>query len=124
MVAPLVLAAVVMVVLLVLVILPGGAGVRRPLADVALMLLILPAALAGLIALALLVGLNYGLYLGLTKLPPYLKIGQDYVALAAGRIQSIVKKVSDAVIAARGASAAARRAASDLGALLPIQRRD
>ncbi len=124
MVAPLVLAAVVMVVLLVLVILPGGAGVRRPLADVSLMLLILPTALIGLIVLALLVGLNYGLFLGLTKLPPYAKIGQDYVALAAGRIQSVIKKASDAVIAARGASAAARRAAADLGGLLPMRRRD
>ncbi len=123
-VAPLALAAVAMIVLLVLISLPGGAGVRRPLADVSLMFLILPTALAGLIVLALLAGLNYGLWFGLRRLPPYFKIGQDYVALAAGRIQGYVKKASDAVIATRGASAAARRAAADLGARLPLPRRD
>jgi hypothetical protein len=123
-VAPLVLAALVMLGLLALVILPGGAGVRRPAADVSLILLSLPALLILLIVLALLVGVIVGLFLALTRLPPYIKIGQDYVALAADRIQGVVKKASDAVIAVRGASAAAQRAAADLGALLPIQRRD
>jgi hypothetical protein len=123
-VAPLALAAVMLIVLLVLIILPGGAGVRRPLADVSLILLILPTALVGLIVLALLLGLNYGLFLGLTRLPPYFKIGQDYVALAAGRIQGVIKKASGAVIATRGLIAAIQRAASDAGTLLPFQRRD
>jgi hypothetical protein len=124
MVAPLVLATVVTLVLLALIILPIGAGVRRPLADYSLMLLILPVVGLGLIVLALLGGLIYVLQLGLMRLPPYFKIAQDYVALAAERVQGGVKKASDAVIAVRGIVAAARRAAADVGALLPLQRRD
>jgi hypothetical protein len=124
MVAPLALATLLMVVLLVLVILPVGAGVRAPLADVALMLCIIPVAIASLIGLALLLGLNYGVFLGITRLPPYFKIGQDFVSHWANTIRGGVKKASDAVIAARSALAAAQRTASDLGARLPFQRRD
>jgi hypothetical protein len=124
MVAPLALATLVVLVLLALIILPVGAGVRRPLADFSAVLLILPTLLIGLIILALLLGINYGLLLGITRLPPYFKIGQDYARLAANRIQGVVKKGSDAVIGVRGVAAAARQAASDLGELLPLQRRD
>ena len=122
--APLALAALVTLVLVVLIILPGGAGVRRPLADVSLILLILPTAVVGLIALALLIGVNVGLYLGLTRLPPYFKIAQDFVTQAADRVQGGVKKASNGVISIRATIAAARRAASDLGTLLPIKRRN
>ena len=121
--APVILAAVVMVVLLVLVILPGGAAVRSPLADVALILLIAPALLVGLLVLALLAGLAYVLALGILRLPPYFKIAQDYVSLAAGKVQGGVKKASDAVLSARAGVAAARRAAADLRAMLTFQRR-
>ena len=124
MIAPLVLATIVMLALLALVIAPAGAGVRRPLADVAILLLILPTLLIGLIMLALLLGLNYGVFFGLTRLPPYSKLAQDYVVLAADRVKGALKKASDAVIATRGAVAATRRVANDLGALLPFQRRD
>jgi hypothetical protein len=124
MVAPLVLAALVVIVLLVLIILPGGAGVRRPLADISLIFLFVPVVLFGLIIAALLGGLIYVLYLGITRLPPYFKIGQDYVTLAANRIQSVIKKASDNVIAARGGIAAVQRAAADLKTMFSFQRRD
>jgi hypothetical protein len=123
-VAPLVLATLVLIVLMVLIIAPGGAPVRSPLADVALILLIMPALLIGLIALAVIAGLTYVLYLGITRLPPYFKIAQDYVALAAGRIQGVIQKASNAVISTRGLIAAAQRAVTDLGTLLPFQRRN
>jgi hypothetical protein len=120
---PIILATVVMVVLLVLVILPGGAYVRSPLADVALTFLIAPALIVGLLVVALLAGLAYLLALGILRLPPYLKLAQDYAALAAGKIQGGVKKASDAVVSARASVAAARRAAADLRAILTFQRR-
>src|SRR5262245_46667376 len=122
--APIVLATLVMVVLLVLVILPGGAVVREPLADVALTLLILPALIAGLLVIALLFGLVYVLLLGLTRLPPYFKIAQDYVALAAGKIQAAVKRASDGVLSVRASVAAAQRFGADLRAMLTFQRRN
>jgi len=121
--APMILAAVVMLVLLVLVILPGGALVRGPLADVSLILLILPALVGGLLVFALLAGLVYVLALGIVRLPPYFKIGQDYVALAAGRIQRGVKKASDAVLSVRAGLAAVKRAGANLRGALTLQRR-
>ena|SRR5258707_296840 len=121
--APLILAAVVMLVLLVLVILPVGAPVRSPLADVALTLLIVPALIVGLLVVALLGGLVYVLALGLGRLPPYFNIAQDYVALAAGKIQGGFKKASDGVLSVRAALAAAQRLGADLRAMLTFQRR-
>jgi hypothetical protein len=123
MVAPLALAAVVMLVMLVLVILPVGAPVRAPLAAVALILLILPALVVGLLAIALLGGLVYVLALGILRLPPYFKIGQDYVALAAARVQGGAKKVSNGVLSARAGVAAAQRFMAGLRAALTFQRR-
>jgi hypothetical protein len=123
MVAPLVLAAVVMLVLLVLVILPGGAGVRGPLASVALILMILPVLVVGLLMLALLGGLIYVLALSILRLPPYFKIGQDYVALAAARIQGGAKKASDVVLSARAGVAAAQRFMVGIRQALTFQRR-
>ena len=121
--APMILAAIVMLVLLVLVILPGGAPVRSPLADVALILLLLPVLIGGLLVVALLGGLVYLLALGLLRLPPYFKIAQDYVALAAGKIQGGVKKASDGVLSVRAAVAAAQRFGAGLRAMLRFQRR-
>src|SRR5258705_460683 len=74
-VVPLALAGLVMLGALVFVISAAGAGVRGPLADVSLILLILPALVAGLLVAVLLFGLIYGLYLGIVHLPPYFKIG-------------------------------------------------
>jgi hypothetical protein len=123
MVAPLVLAAVVMLVLLVLVILPVGAPVRAPLAAVSLILLIVPALVIGLLVMALLGGLIYVLALGIVRLPPYFKIGQDFVATAAARVQGGAKKVSNVVISARGGVAAAQRFTAGVRAALTFQRR-
>ena len=121
--APIILAGLVVLVLLVLLILPGGAPVRSPLADVALILLNMPALIAGLLLAAVLGGLIYLLALGILRLPPYFKIGQDYVALAAGKIQDGVKKASDGVLSVRAAVAAAQRMGADLRAMLTFQRR-
>ena len=122
-VAPLALAAVVMLVLLVLVILPGGAGVRGPLADVSLILLIIPALVVGLLGVAVFAGLIYVLALGIRRLPPYFKIGHDYVAQAAGVIQGGANKAAHVVISAREGVAATRRILLDLRAVLTFQRR-
>ncbi len=124
MVAPLVLAVAVMLTLLILVILPGGAGVRRPGADVSLILLLLPTLLVGVIVLAVLGGLIFVLALGILRLPPYFKIGQDYVALAAAYVQGGAKRVSDSVLLTRAGVAAVQRVLADLQAAFTVQRRD
>lgn len=123
-VAPLVLAAVVMLTLLILVILPGGAAVRRPGADTSLILLLLPTLLVGLLVMAIMGSLIYGLALGILRLPPYFKIGQDYVALAAAYVQGGAKRVSDSVLSLRAGIAAVQRVLADLQAVFTFQRRD
>lgn len=122
-VAPLVLATVVLIVLVVLIIAPVGAPIRRPLADVSLILLMMPTLLVGLIVFAIIAGLSYVLFLGITRLPPYYKIAQDYVALAAGRVQGGAKKISNGILSVRSGIAAAQRAVTDLRTLLLFQRR-
>ena len=82
---------------------------RSPAADVSLILLIIPAALGGLIVLALLAGLNYGIWLGITRLPPYFKIAQDWVALMGDRIKGGAGKVSGALLKIRTTAAGAQR---------------
>ena len=119
---PLGLAVVVVLVLMVLVIAPGGAAVRAPWADVSLMLLIIPTAFAGLLVLALLAGVNYGIWFGLGKLPPYFKLAQDYVALAGDRVQAAAKKVSDVILSTRSFVAGVQRAAARARAFLSFRR--
>src|SRR6186997_3074899 len=94
---PLAVGVLAVIVALVLIVLPGGADVRSPLADVSLMLLCIPTAIMGLLALALVGGLNYVALLGITRLPPYFKIAQDFVARVAGGIQNGADKVSKVV---------------------------
>ncbi|MEP7358272.1 MAG: hypothetical protein ABI847_13585 [Anaerolineales bacterium] len=122
MLVPLAVALLVFIVLMVLVILPGGAAVRSPLADVSLMILIIPSAIGALLVLALLLGLNYVLFLGVTRLPPYFKIAQDWVAMLADRIQTGAKSVSDVVLKIRSTLAGAKRAAEDVRGFLTFRR--
>ncbi len=119
---PLAVAVVVVIVALVLIILPGGAGVRSPLADVSLMLLIVPTVVLGLLVLALVVGLNYGVWLGLTRLPPYFKIAQDWVAQVADRIQHGADSVSKVILKIRATLAGVKRAANGVRGFLTFRR--
>jgi hypothetical protein len=115
-------AVVVVIVALVLVILPGGAATRSPLAAVSLMLLIVPTVILGVLVLALVLALNYGVWLGLTKLPPYFKIAQDFVARVADGIQHGADRVSKVVLKIRSTLAGVKRAANGIRGLLPFRR--
>ncbi len=119
---PLGVVALIGLVGMVLLILPGGAPVRSPLADVSLMLLIVPTVIVGLLVLALLVGLIYVLFLGITRLPPYFKLAQDWVALFAGRVQTGADSVSNVVLKIRATAAGAKRAANGLRGFLTFRR--
>ena len=119
---PLAVAVVVVIVALVLVILPGGAATRSPLAAVSLMLLIVPTVILGVLVLALLLGLNYGVWLGITRLPPYFKIAQDWVALLADRIQNAADSVSKVILKIRSTLAGVKRAANGVRGFLTFRR--
>ena len=120
--APLALAVVVVIAALVLIILPGGAATRSPLADVSLMLLIIPTAIGGILVLALLGALDYLAFLGITRLPPYFKIAQDWVALLMGRIRGGANSIADVILKIRSGLAAAKRAAADVRDFLTFRR--
>ena len=119
---PLAVGVVVVIVALVLVILPGGAAVRSPFAAVSLMLLIVPTVILGVLVLALVLGLNYGVWLGITRLPPYFKIAQDWVALVADRIQHGADSVSKVILKIRSTLAGVKRAANGVRGFLTFRR--
>ncbi len=116
--APVAMAAVIVVVLLVLLILPVGAPVRSVWADVALIFLIMPAGVMGLLALGVLGGLVFVFSRVLREVPYYFKLGQDWAALAAYRVNGGAARVAGIIMSVRSAWAAARRAARDVRLLV------
>ena len=114
MAVPLGLVVVLALVLLVLLILPGGAAARSPWADVSLIFLIIPTVLAGLITLVLVAALVAGMYFVLRELPGYFKLAQDFMALASYRVQTGADKVSSVVLSIRSVAAGAQRAVNNV----------
>jgi hypothetical protein len=119
---PLGVAVVAVLVVMGLLIAPVGAPARSVWADISLILLIIPASLFGLMGLALIVALSYGLFLLLRELPYYAKRAQDFVALATYRINMIAGKISEVVLSIRSFWAGARKAAADVRGYLPARR--
>lgn len=120
---PLGLAIVIVLVLMGLLIAPVGAPVRSVWADISLIFLIVPAALLGLIFLAITSGLIWLAAKGLTELPFLLKRAQDFVALAAYRVDGAASSVSNVFLSIRSIWAGARKAAADARAIIPVRRR-
>jgi hypothetical protein len=114
---PLGLAVAAVLVPMVLLIAPGGAPVRSVWADVALIFLIIPTAIFGLIALALLVGLIVAAVYGLRELPYLFKRAQDFVALVGYRVQAGAGKASGVFLSIQSLTAGVRRAADDVRGL-------
>jgi len=106
---PLIVAVVGALVALAMVIGAAPAG-RSVWADVSLISLIVIGAALGLIPLALLAGLIFGLWYAVRYLPGYSRIAQDYTALAARYVDLGSQKVTAPVIAVNGAAAAVRGA--------------
>lgn len=119
---PLGLATLAVLVIAVLLIAPVGAPARSVWADISLILLIIPAGLAGLVVLALVAALAYGMYYLLRELPPYAKLAQDFVALATYRVNTGAGKIAEVVLAIRSFWAGVRKAAADVRAYLPAKR--
>jgi hypothetical protein len=119
---PLALAGLVLLVLAVLIVLPVGAPVRSVWADISLIFLIIPTALIGLVVLALIAALVYGLIIVLRELPYYAKRAQDFVALATYRINQIAAKPANLILSIRSFWAGVRKAAAEVRSNLPARR--
>lgn len=114
MAVPLGLAVAAVLTLAVLLILPVGAPARSPWADVSLIFLIIPTAVAALIVLVLVAALVGGLYYLLRELPGYFKLAQDFMAVASYRVQTGADKVSSVVLSIRSVAAGAHRAVNNV----------
>lgn len=89
--------------------LPSAAGVRSPIADVSLVLVIVVAAFFALIALAIVCAIIFGLYYLLRESPFWFKRGQDIVWIVSQQTRSTTRKVTDVVTEANASAAGARR---------------
>jgi len=101
---PVSLAVILMLTLMTLTITSTSAPARSPLADVSLMFLIIPAALWGLVLLALVAGLCVGVIYALRELPPLFKQAQDFMALVAAHTIKYAARVIDGVYSVRSVS--------------------
>ena len=120
---PLALAVVGGLALMILAASPAQAVRQGALADTALILLILPVMLAGLLILVFLTGLcAFVLPLILRELPYRTRQVHEFVWLAAGRVRSVAERLTGAVQSIRSISARARAAVSELQNLFPFGR--
>ncbi len=75
-----------------------GGAVGRLWADISLVFLVLQAMVFTLPLLFIFGGLAYGVGYVIPKLPPYFKIAQDYVALAASEVKRLTRYVEEPVL--------------------------
>ena len=101
---PVVLSAILMVGLIILIILVTfkSEGDVSRWAAISTIWIIIPVLVAGLITLAILIGLIYLMARALSALPTYTAIAQDYVYLAKSYIIRAADKVTVPVIAIDG----------------------
>lgn len=115
--APLAVAVVAAVTLMALAASPAGARSRSAFADVSLILLIVPAAVAGLALLALLCGLGVGVWYARRELPYLFKQAQDILWRVAQETKTYSGRVAHRVMAVHALNAAARAVLADLRSL-------
>ncbi len=108
----------VLIVLTVLVILPQGAGVRSPVADISLIFLIVLASGGAILALAVLVGLVIGVAWLLMRSPFWFKRVQDTTWVISQQARSMTSQVDQRIVGVHINLAALRRAAERISETL------
>jgi len=111
---PLSLAVILTLTLMGLIVVQRADPVRSPLANVSLILLIIPTALWGLVLLALTVGLCVGIIYALHELPPLFKQAQDFMTQVAIETNKYAAKVIDGVYSVRSFGGSAERAVAKI----------
>ncbi len=119
---PVGLALVAAVTLMMLVTMPGAAGRRSAFADASLIFMIVPAALWGVVLLALIVGLSVGLWYALRELPPLFKQAQDLMARVAQQTKAAAGQMTGALASGRNLLGMVRGVAADIRSRLPFGR--
>jgi hypothetical protein len=96
----------------------GGLTFNRAWADVSLIFLILQAMMFALPILLIFGGLAYGVWFIISKLPPYFKIAQDYVALAALRVKQGLSYIEKPILQSKAAAAGAQKFGQEAGKIV------
>lgn len=115
---PMGVATLVLVGLMVLIISAETAYLRSPLADVSLIFVLMPVLAVGLVVLAVVGGLIYGVMYGLRELPFLFKRVQDIVFLVRDYTKDYTGRAARVVIEAEAKVASAQTVAEKLR-LLP-----
>ncbi len=117
------LAVMVIIGLMVVVASPAGAEARSPLADVSLIFVIIPTAFWGLVLLALIIGLCYGLFVALRELPFLFKQAQEFMWLTAHEAKRYTAYVGNAIVSIRSWVAALEKLTTDIRSIFTFGRR-
>lgn len=104
------------------VVLPQGAAMRSPMADVSLIFLICPASVIGLITLALVGGLCFGMYYALRELPFLFKRAQDVLVLVVFYTQKYAGRAANIFLSTRAGLAAGQKTTEHIWALIDRRR--
>jgi hypothetical protein len=105
---PMVVVGLVLVGVFALIVLSGTESISGA-ADASWVLVSLPILLVGLLALALVAGLLFGLGWLLSSVPPYSRIAQDVSARVSEIVQKAMQQVTNVVISALTGFSMARR---------------
>lgn len=111
--------ALLVIVAFVAMIPSGSAGIRRPIADLSLVALIVVWAAIALIGLVVVVALIAGLAYLLRESPFWFKRGQDITWIVSQQTQSTTRQVADAVTSANASVAGLARLIERIRDLFP-----
>jgi hypothetical protein len=106
------------IALTILMILPKGAGLRSPVADISLIFLVVLASGGAILVLAVLIGLVVGVAWLLRRSPFWFKRAQDTTWVISQQARSMTSQVDRRIVGVRINLAALRRAAERISETL------
>jgi hypothetical protein len=121
---PVVAAALLSILAIVLIAVLGGTGVASIVADYALGLIILLNLIAGLLVVALVIGAIYVVSLGIQKTPPYTYVAQKAVRRVYERVDRLMNRIANVVIMVRSAFAGLKHYLKEQGYIPVVKSED
>jgi hypothetical protein len=122
-VLPVALACLAAVTFMGLTIAVAGISTRSVLADVSLILLILPMIAAALVVLAVLIGACIGLWYSLREMPYLFKQAQDFFEMVAGYAKQVTGRITSSLLSLQSTVLAVQKSVADLKSLFVFGRR-
>jgi cell division protein FtsW (lipid II flippase) len=120
---PVVLACLAVIALMGLTVFVTDVSTRSVFADVSLILLILPAAVGALVALALVAGACVGVWYVLREVPFLFKQAQDFMKLIADYTRQVAGRITGSLMSVQSAASAAQKTLADVRSTFTFRRR-